>query len=71
MSDFYNEIVRITQESTVLDRIRRKVKDAAERGEWSVNLGRHATTPEARQQLEKEGFEFSRIDWHTIIRWKK
>ena len=74
MSEFYKEIIQITQHSTALERVRRMIKNAAKQGLWLVRLGRHNhdATPEVRQQLEKEGFELSyQGDWGLVIRWKK
>ena len=74
MSEFYKEIIQITQDSTALERVRKAIKNAAKQGLWSVRLGRHNhdATPEVRQQLEKEGFGLSYMgDWGLEIRWKK
>ena len=74
MSEFYKEILQISQDSTALKRIRRTIKNAAKQGLWAVKLGRHNhdATSDVRQQLEKEGFEFSHMgDWGFEVRWKK
>ena len=51
MSEFYKEIIQITQHSTALERVRQTIKNAAKQGLWLVRLGRHNhdATPEVRQ----------------------
>ena len=73
MSEFYKEMIQISQDSTALKRIKRTIKSAAKKGLRSVTLGRYNedATPEVRQQLEKEGFELSyKGDYGFEVRWK-
>ena len=74
MSEFYKEIVQTTHQSNSLDRVKNTIKEAALKGCWDVNLGRHNKDQkkEVIEILKSEGFNIIGTgDFGLKISWKQ